>query len=239
MYVFVLSSSINGLCHHAGYRNFDNTATNIRVLALVTGGEGLHNNHHGYPRSPKFSLRDSEIDPAWPIIKLLTALGLAKPVQDDRRSRGVVTDATGRPCVGAAGGGVSGWEDRLRPRRSRPRPPVGRVARPFRRERAPVLHDLRRVAVNLEPHQRVAENAAVHERPLGAGVGADVAEAALQAQNLPQPLDVAAGERQLAELDPRRTLGFGGPMDARRDERNAERHEQRAEQDRVGQRLRR
>jgi stearoyl-CoA desaturase (delta-9 desaturase) len=79
MYVFVLSSSINGLCHHAGYRNFDNTATNIRLIALLTGGEGLHNNHHGHPRSPKFSWRKSEIDPAWPFIKLLTALGLAKP----------------------------------------------------------------------------------------------------------------------------------------------------------------
>ena len=79
MYVFVLSSSINGLCHHAGYQNFDNTATNIRFVALLTGGEGLHNNHHAYPRSPKFSWRTSEIDPAWPFIKLLTALGLAKP----------------------------------------------------------------------------------------------------------------------------------------------------------------
>ena len=79
MYVFVLSSSINGLCHHVGYKNFDNTATNIRVLALLTGGEGLHNNHHGYPRSPKFSFRASEFDPAWPIIKLLIALRLAKP----------------------------------------------------------------------------------------------------------------------------------------------------------------
>jgi stearoyl-CoA desaturase (delta-9 desaturase) len=78
-YVFVLSSSINGLCHHVGYRNFDNTATNLRVLALLTGGEGLHNNHHGYPRSPKFSFKASEIDPAWPIIKLLVALRLAKP----------------------------------------------------------------------------------------------------------------------------------------------------------------
>jgi stearoyl-CoA desaturase (Delta-9 desaturase) len=78
-YVFVLSSSINGLCHHVGYRNFDNTATNIRLLALLTGGEGLHNNHHGYPRSPKFSFRMSEIDPAWPVIKLLIALRLAKP----------------------------------------------------------------------------------------------------------------------------------------------------------------
>lgn len=78
-YVFFLTSSINGLCHHAGYRNFDNTATNIRSLALITGGEGLHNNHHGYPRSPKFSFKPSEIDPAWPIIKLLIALKLAKP----------------------------------------------------------------------------------------------------------------------------------------------------------------
>jgi len=79
MYVFVLSSSINGLCHHVGYRNFDNTATNIRLVALLTGGEGLHNNHHGYPRSPKFSFRRSEFDPAWPVIKLLIALKLARP----------------------------------------------------------------------------------------------------------------------------------------------------------------
>jgi stearoyl-CoA desaturase (Delta-9 desaturase) len=79
MYVFVLSSSINGLCHHVGYRNFDNTATNLQSVALLTGGEGLHNNHHGYPRSPKFSFRSGEFDPAWPVIKLLIAVGLAKP----------------------------------------------------------------------------------------------------------------------------------------------------------------
>jgi len=79
MFVFVLSSSINGLCHHVGYKNFDNTATNIRSLALLTCGEGLHNNHHGFPRSPKFSFKASEIDPAWPIIKLLILLRLAKP----------------------------------------------------------------------------------------------------------------------------------------------------------------
>jgi stearoyl-CoA desaturase (Delta-9 desaturase) len=79
LYIFVLSSSINGLCHHVGYRNFDNTATNIRLVALVTGGEGLHNNHHGFPRSPKFSFRATEIDPAWPLIRLLVSLKLARP----------------------------------------------------------------------------------------------------------------------------------------------------------------
>ena len=79
MYVFVLSASINGLCHYHGYRNFDNTATNIRTVAWLTGGEGLHNNHHGFPRSPKFSARRGEFDPAWPVIKALTAVGLARP----------------------------------------------------------------------------------------------------------------------------------------------------------------
>ena len=79
LYVFVLTSSINGLCHTKGYRNFDNTATNIRLLALLTGGEGLHNNHHGYPRSPKFSWKVSEFDPAWPLIKLLILMRLARP----------------------------------------------------------------------------------------------------------------------------------------------------------------
>jgi len=78
IYVFFLSSSINGLCHARGYRTFDNTATNIPWLALLTGGEGFHNNHHGFPRSPKFSARSSEIDPSWPIIRLLTPLKLAR-----------------------------------------------------------------------------------------------------------------------------------------------------------------
>jgi stearoyl-CoA desaturase (delta-9 desaturase) len=79
MYVFVLSSSINGLCHYKRYKNFENTATNIRFIALLTGGEGLHNNHHGRPRSPKFSLRRSEFDPAWPVIRLMALLKLARP----------------------------------------------------------------------------------------------------------------------------------------------------------------
>ena len=79
LYVFVLSPSINGLCHVLGYRNFDNTATNLQSIAFLTGGEGLHNNHHGFPRSPKFSYRTGEFDPAWPVIWMLTKLRLAKP----------------------------------------------------------------------------------------------------------------------------------------------------------------
>jgi len=88
MYVFVLSASINGLCHYHGYKNFDNTATNIRFIAWLTGGEGLHNNHHGFPRSPKFSFRRGEFDPAWPVIKVLTLLRLARPYKTIEQHQG-------------------------------------------------------------------------------------------------------------------------------------------------------
>lgn len=79
MYVFVLSSSVNGLCHTVGYKNFANTATNLKVVAWLAAGEGLHNNHHGFPRSPKFSVNKGEFDPAWPIIRAMIALRLARP----------------------------------------------------------------------------------------------------------------------------------------------------------------
>ena len=74
----ILNGMINGACHVLGYRNFDNTATNIRWVALLTAGEGLHNNHHHSPSSAKLSLRRSEIDPAWPVIRLLQFLRLAE-----------------------------------------------------------------------------------------------------------------------------------------------------------------
>jgi len=74
----LLNASINSICHMIGYRNFDNQATNMQSIALLTGGEGLHNNHHEYPTSARFALRSGEIDPAWPVILLMEKLGLAK-----------------------------------------------------------------------------------------------------------------------------------------------------------------
>jgi stearoyl-CoA desaturase (Delta-9 desaturase) len=78
MVYILLNSSINSVCHVVGYRNFDNQATNLQSVALLTGGEGLHNNHHEYPSSALFALCKGEIDPAWPVIVLLEKLGLAK-----------------------------------------------------------------------------------------------------------------------------------------------------------------
>ena len=69
LYVFVLAPLINGLGHWRGAQNFPNTAYNLRILAWVTGGESLHNNHHAHPRAPKFSVRRLEFDPSWPVIR--------------------------------------------------------------------------------------------------------------------------------------------------------------------------
>ncbi len=80
IYVGVLSPLINGLGHWWGKQNFMNTAYNSRVLAWFTGGESLHNNHHAYPRSPKFSVGRFEFDPSWPLIRLMAALRLVSIV---------------------------------------------------------------------------------------------------------------------------------------------------------------
>jgi stearoyl-CoA desaturase (delta-9 desaturase) len=76
LYVFVMAPLINALGHWRGGRNFDNTASNWRLLAWITGGESLHNNHHAHPRSAKFSVHGSEFDPSWPIIRSLAAARL-------------------------------------------------------------------------------------------------------------------------------------------------------------------
>ncbi len=76
----LFSAAINGAGHTVGYKTFDNDATNLRLLALITFGEGLHNNHHARPAAPKLSAFAGEFDPAWPIIRLLVALRLAKVI---------------------------------------------------------------------------------------------------------------------------------------------------------------
>jgi stearoyl-CoA desaturase (delta-9 desaturase) len=80
--IYIFSNAvINGANHAVGYRRFDNTATNLRLVALITAGEGLHNNHHAYPTSARFSVARGEWDPSWPVIRLLTWAHLARPLR--------------------------------------------------------------------------------------------------------------------------------------------------------------
>jgi stearoyl-CoA desaturase (Delta-9 desaturase) len=74
----VLNAAINGAGHTFGYKSFANDATNLRLLALITFGEGLHNNHHARPASAKLSAFSGEFDPAWPVVRLLERLRLAE-----------------------------------------------------------------------------------------------------------------------------------------------------------------
>ena len=76
LYVVGVAPAINALGHWRGGRNYENTARNSMVLAWVTGGESLHNNHHAHPRAPKFSVRTWEFDPSWPVIRALAALSV-------------------------------------------------------------------------------------------------------------------------------------------------------------------
>ncbi len=71
---------INGIGHYWGYRNFEteDAATNIVPFAAIVCGEELHNNHHAYPSSARFSLRRWEFDLGWAYLRLFSWLGLAK-----------------------------------------------------------------------------------------------------------------------------------------------------------------
>jgi stearoyl-CoA desaturase (delta-9 desaturase) len=71
---------INGLGHAVGYRNFecDDAATNLVPWAFVVCGEELHNNHHAFPSSAKFSAQPWEFDLGWLYLRGLSAVGLAE-----------------------------------------------------------------------------------------------------------------------------------------------------------------
>jgi stearoyl-CoA desaturase (delta-9 desaturase) len=77
---FFAAGVINGLGHAVGYRSFetDSAATNIVPWGLLIAGEELHNNHHAFPRSARFSVQRWEVDPGWMVVRLLSVLGLAR-----------------------------------------------------------------------------------------------------------------------------------------------------------------
>ena len=70
---------INGIAHYWGYRNFEapDASTNISPWGILIGGEELHNNHHTYPTSAKFSVKRYEFDIGWVYIRAMEMVGLA------------------------------------------------------------------------------------------------------------------------------------------------------------------
>jgi stearoyl-CoA desaturase (delta-9 desaturase) len=70
---------INGIGHYWGYRTFqpEDASTNIVPWGILIGGEELHNNHHAYASSARFSNRWFEFDIGWVYIRTMQLLGLA------------------------------------------------------------------------------------------------------------------------------------------------------------------
>lgn len=99
---------INGIGHYWGYRNFEapDASTNISPWGVIIGGEELHNNHHTYPTSAKFSVKPYEFDIGWIYISLMQKIGWAtvkkvppklrlgtiKPVADEKTLEAVIAN---------------------------------------------------------------------------------------------------------------------------------------------------
>jgi stearoyl-CoA desaturase (Delta-9 desaturase) len=99
---------INGIGHYWGYRNFEavDASTNISPWGILIGGEELHNNHHTYPTSAKFSVKKYEFDIGWVYITLMRKIGWAtvkkvppklrlgevKPVADEKTLEAVIAN---------------------------------------------------------------------------------------------------------------------------------------------------
>jgi stearoyl-CoA desaturase (delta-9 desaturase) len=73
---------INSASHMSGYRTFEpeDNSRNLWWAAILTYGEGWHNNHHAYPNVAKAGLKWWEVDMTWWSIAVLKRLGLAKRV---------------------------------------------------------------------------------------------------------------------------------------------------------------
>ncbi len=81
--VVMATATVNSVCHRIGYRRFDDTkdaSTNQLLMTIITFGEGLHNNHHRFPRDAYLSHAWYEFDINGLIILGMEKLGLVYDV---------------------------------------------------------------------------------------------------------------------------------------------------------------
>ncbi len=82
VYVWHITWFVNSAAHRWGYQNYKtgDYSRNTWWVALLTNGEGWHNNHHAAPRSASHGHRWWEIDLTFTFIRCLELVGLAKNV---------------------------------------------------------------------------------------------------------------------------------------------------------------
>jgi stearoyl-CoA desaturase (delta-9 desaturase) len=97
--------AVNSFAHMFGRRSYAtaDTSRNSLAVALLTGGEGWHNNHHHYPASAKQGFRWWQLDATWLVLRMLSFVGLVRglrrPPDRVRRSApaGPAAPVVGRP----------------------------------------------------------------------------------------------------------------------------------------------
>lgn len=90
--VYHVTWLVNSATHTFGYRNFNcpDLSRNCWWVAILSFGEGWHNNHHAHPQSARHGLRWFEFDITWQHIKLLKRFGLAKRIRQAKYSHKTV-----------------------------------------------------------------------------------------------------------------------------------------------------
>jgi len=76
--LYHVTFAVNSVGHTLGSRRYETNeeSTNSLLLALLTGGEGWHNNHHRYPNSERQGFYWWEIDPTHYVLVMLSWLGI-------------------------------------------------------------------------------------------------------------------------------------------------------------------
>jgi stearoyl-CoA desaturase (delta-9 desaturase) len=78
---------LNVVCHvpKLGYKGYptEDDSVNVWWVALLTMGEGWHNNHHAFPGSARHGFRRFELDPTWMMLRLMKLLHLVTWLHED------------------------------------------------------------------------------------------------------------------------------------------------------------
>jgi len=75
--------TVNSLAHVFGRRDYEtkDTSRNSMLIALITGGEGWHNNHHRYPWSARQGFRWWQIDTTYYVLRAFSWVGIVRDLR--------------------------------------------------------------------------------------------------------------------------------------------------------------
>ncbi|MGO9875503.1 MAG: acyl-CoA desaturase [Acidimicrobiia bacterium] len=74
---------VNSLAHVFGRRVYDtpDTSRNSAIVALITSGEGWHNNHHRYPWAARQGFRWWQVDVTYYVLRMFSFVGIVRDIR--------------------------------------------------------------------------------------------------------------------------------------------------------------